>query len=78
MIVFFSQQLAFKHVSSAAHTAKMVTKVADAEIENTEDPKFKADLVAAKDRVSQCTNEPQYTHVLFYNPPIFSLCLYVL
>ena len=41
-------------MSSAARTAKMVKKVAEGEIENTEDPKFKADLVTAKDHVTQC------------------------
>ena len=46
-------QLAFQHVASAARTTKMVQNVAEGEIENTEDPQFKADLTAAKDRVTQ-------------------------
>jgi vinculin len=46
-------QLAFQHVSSAARTAKLVESVAEGEIENTEDPTFKANLTAAKDRVDQ-------------------------
>lgn len=40
-------------MASAARTAKMVQKVAESEVENTEDPQFKADLIAAKDRVTQ-------------------------
>ena len=52
--VSVSVQLAFQHVSSAARTTKLVQKVAEEEIENTEDPTFKADLTAAKDRVAQC------------------------
>ena len=47
-------QLAFQHVSSAARTAKMVQNVTEVEVENTEDPQFKAELIAAKDRVTQC------------------------
>ena len=41
-------------MSSAARTAKLVESVAEGEIENTEDPTFKANLTAAKDRVDQC------------------------
>ena len=48
-------QLAFQHVASAARTAKLVQNVAEGEIENTEDPTFKANLTAAKDHVAQCT-----------------------
>ena len=48
-------QLAFQHVASAARTAKLVQSVAEGEIENTEDPTFKANLTAAKDHVAQCT-----------------------
>ena len=51
-----SLQLAFQHVSNAARTARMVQTVADGEIENTEDPTFKANLSAARDRVAQCKN----------------------
>ena len=35
----------------------MVEKVVDGEIENTEDPAFKAELVAAKDHVTQCMGQ---------------------
>lgn len=48
-------QLAFQHVASAARTAKMVKNVAEGEVENTEDPQFKANLIAAKDHVTECT-----------------------
>ena len=54
MCIHVHTQLAFQHVSSAARTAKMVQNVTEVEVENTEDPQFKAELIAAKDRVTQC------------------------
>ena len=46
-------------MANAARTAKMVENVAKTEIDNSEDPQFREELGAAKERVTQGEGEKE-------------------